>query len=113
MPFDRAATASRPAAPRAGLWRLPAHGPEPHSSAPPASGLRSQAHELEATLLLEARTGNADARARLIKALTPLIGSVARTYCHVPGIDRAELIQEGVVGVLRALERFNPDLGPP
>jgi RNA polymerase sigma factor (sigma-70 family) len=64
-------------------------------------------------LLLEARTGNVDARGRLIKALTPLIGSVARTYCHVPGIDRSELMQEGVVGVLRALERFNPDLGTP
>jgi RNA polymerase sigma factor (sigma-70 family) len=31
----------------------------------------------------------------------------------VPGIDRSELMQEGVVGVLRALERFNPDLGTP
>jgi RNA polymerase sigma factor (sigma-70 family) len=42
-----------------------------------------------------------------------LIGSVARTYFHVPGVDRSELMQEGVVGVLRALERFNPDLGTP
>jgi RNA polymerase sigma factor (sigma-70 family) len=64
-------------------------------------------------LLLEARDGRGDARGRLIKAFTPLIGSVARTYCHVPGVDRAELMQEGVVGVLRALERFNPDLGTP
>jgi RNA polymerase primary sigma factor len=69
--------------------------------------------EREATLLMEARDGRGDARARLIKTFTPLIGSMARTYCHVPGVERSELMQEGVVGVLRALERFNPDLGTP
>jgi RNA polymerase primary sigma factor len=74
---------------------------------------RLHTQELEVTLLLEARSGRVDARARLIKTFTPLIGSVARTYCHVPGVDRSELMQEGVVGVLRALERFNPDLGTP
>jgi RNA polymerase sigma factor (sigma-70 family) len=62
---------------------------------------------------LEARGGSAEARARLIRSFTPLIGSVARTYSHVPGVDRSELMQEGVVGVLRALERFNPELGTP
>jgi RNA polymerase primary sigma factor len=72
-----------------------------------------QTRELEATLILEARDGHGDARARLIKMFTPLIGSMARTYCHVPGVERSELMQEGVVGVLRALERFNPDLGTP
>jgi RNA polymerase primary sigma factor len=69
--------------------------------------------EREVTLLLEARNGRGDARARLIKTFTPLIGSVARTYRHVPGVDRSELMQEGVVGVLRALQRFDPDLGTP
>jgi RNA polymerase sigma factor (sigma-70 family) len=63
--------------------------------------------------LLDARRGDADARARLVESFTPLIGSVARTYCHVPGVDRSELMQDGVVGVLRALDRFNPDLGTP
>ncbi|HEV7584299.1 MAG TPA: sigma-70 family RNA polymerase sigma factor [Solirubrobacteraceae bacterium] len=54
-----------------------------------------------------------DARARLIQTFTPLIGSVARTYAHVPGVDRSELMQEGVVGLLRALERFDPSLRTP
>jgi RNA polymerase sigma factor (sigma-70 family) len=62
---------------------------------------------------MAARSGRGDARARLITAFTPLIGSVARTYMHVPGVDRSELMQEGFVGVLRALERFDPDLGTP
>jgi RNA polymerase sigma factor (sigma-70 family) len=78
-----------------------------------ASGPRPSSHEQECRLLLEAREGRGDSRACLIKAFTPLIGSVARTYCHVPGVDRTELMQEGVVGVLRALERFDPDLGTP
>jgi RNA polymerase sigma factor (sigma-70 family) len=43
----------------------------------------------------------------------PLIGSVARIYAGVPGVDRQELVQEGVVGLLRALERYDPELGTP
>src|SRR5438105_7472654 len=74
---------------------------------------RSCFNQLETTLIIEARDGRGDARARLVRTFTPLIGSVARTYCHVPGVDRSELMQEGVVGVLRALERFNPELGTP
>jgi RNA polymerase primary sigma factor len=74
---------------------------------------RPGTHQPEATLVIEARDGRAGARARLIGIFTPLIGSVARTYTHVPGVDRSELMQEGVVGLLRALERFDPDLGTP
>jgi RNA polymerase sigma factor (sigma-70 family) len=72
-----------------------------------------EAGECEATLLREAQRGRGDARVRLIKTFTPLIGSVARTYHRVPGIERSELMQEGVVGMLRAVERFNPDRGTP
>jgi RNA polymerase primary sigma factor len=98
--------ASRPGEPRSGLRRS---FPRASDARPP--GARSQ--DPEAALLLEAGRGDADARARLVESFTPLIGSVARTYCHVPGVDRSELMQEGVVGVLRALDRFNPDLGTP
>jgi RNA polymerase primary sigma factor len=83
------------------------------AGATPAAERRPHGREIEATLILEARDGRGDARARLIKTFTPLIGSMARTYCHVPGVERSELMQEGVVGVLRALERFDPDLGTP
>jgi RNA polymerase primary sigma factor len=43
----------------------------------------------------------------------PLIGSVARIYRGRAQIDRGELMQEGVVGLLRALERFDPTMGTP
>ncbi len=43
----------------------------------------------------------------------PLIASVARLYRDSPRIERMELLQEGVVGLLRALERYDPTRGTP
>ncbi len=69
--------------------------------------------ETQSELLLAARLDRPHARARLVESFMPLIGSVARIYAHVPAVDRAELIQEGVTGVLRALKRYDPELGTP
>ena len=69
--------------------------------------------ETQSELVLAARLNRPHARARLVESFMPLIGSVARIYAYVPAVDRSELIQEGVVGVLRALERFDPELGTP
>jgi RNA polymerase sigma factor (sigma-70 family) len=63
--------------------------------------------------VLAARAHQRGARAQLVESFMPLIGSVARTYSRVPAVDRCELMQEGVVGVLRALDRFDPQLGTP
>jgi RNA polymerase sigma factor (sigma-70 family) len=52
-------------------------------------------------------------RDRLVETFTPLIGGVARLYRNTPGVDREELMQEGVVGLLRALERYDPAFGAP
>jgi RNA polymerase primary sigma factor len=113
MSADPAATAVASAARNPALARPSPHRYEAPASAGPASRQRSHARDVEVTLLLEARDGRGDARARLIRAFNPLIGSVARTYRDVPGVDRSELMQEGVVGLLRALERFDADLGTP
>jgi len=50
-------------------------------------------------------------RDRLVRAYLPLIGSVARTYVGTGNVERLELMQEGIVGLLRALQRFDPELG--
>lgn len=68
---------------------------------------------VERTLVREAMAGDPEARAALVEAFLPLIGSVARNYRSTPRITRVELMQEGVVGLLRALERYNPELGVP
>ncbi len=67
----------------------------------------------EHELILAAVAGNRHARARLVEEFLPLIGSVARNYRSSPGISRTELVQEGVVGLLRALERYEPARGTP
>jgi RNA polymerase sigma factor (sigma-70 family) len=47
-----------------------------------------------------------------VDAFMPLISSAARTY-RSGQVQRVELLQEGVVGLLRALERYDPDRGIP
>src|SRR5919205_3975292 len=42
----------------------------------------------------------------------PLIAAMARTY-RSGQVQRQELLQEGAVGVLRALERYEPERGIP
>jgi RNA polymerase primary sigma factor len=71
----------------------------------------SAAHERR--LVLAAGAGDSLARGRLVESLTPLIGSIARTYRGAQQVEAEELMQAGVVGLLRALERFDPDLGTP
>jgi RNA polymerase primary sigma factor len=69
--------------------------------------------EVERDLVIAAEGGDANARARLVDAFLPTIGSVARLYRNSSAVDRGELMQEGVVGLLRALERYDPDVGAP
>jgi RNA polymerase sigma factor (sigma-70 family) len=69
--------------------------------------------EVERGLVLAAAGGDSLARERLVEAFLPLIGSVARGYRSTVGVDRSELMQEGVVGLLRALERYDGRMGTP
>jgi len=62
----------------------------------------------ERALVSAAASGDQAARDQLVESFTPLIASVARTYRDTTSVDRAELLQEGVVGLLRAAQRFDP-----
>jgi RNA polymerase sigma factor (sigma-70 family) len=68
---------------------------------------------VEQRLVREAIAGDRHARAQLVEAFLPLIGSVARNYRSSQQITRTELVQEGVVGLLRALERYDRSIGVP
>jgi RNA polymerase primary sigma factor len=68
---------------------------------------------VERQLVQAARAGDRRAREQLVEAFLPLIAGVARVYRGSPTITRLELMQEGVVGLLRALERYDPELGVP
>ena len=50
---------------------------------------------------------------KLIEEHMPLIEAIASTYRFTPRIERRELLQEGVVGLLRARERYDPGRGVP
>jgi len=70
------------------------------------------APQVEQRLAADAKAGDAAARARLVEAFMPLIASTARGY-RGARVERAELLQEGVVGLLRALEGYDPSRGVP
>jgi RNA polymerase primary sigma factor len=67
----------------------------------------------ERRLVQAAKDGDRRAREELVEAFLPLIAGVARVYRGSASITRVELMQEGVVGLLRALERYDPALGVP
>jgi RNA polymerase sigma factor (sigma-70 family) len=73
-----------------------------------ASGGGAEAAEL----IRRAQAGDTVARERLIERLLPLVSSLARRF-RTEGLDQTDLIQEGIVGLLRALERYDPDRGVP
>jgi RNA polymerase sigma factor (sigma-70 family) len=68
---------------------------------------------VERRLIDAAQAGDRRARGELVEAFLPLIAGVARVYRSSPTITRLELMQEGVVGLLRALEGYDPELGVP
>lgn len=67
----------------------------------------------EQRLVTAAQAGDRRAREELVEAFLPLIARVARVYRGSETITRLELMQEGVVGLLRALERYDPELQVP
>jgi RNA polymerase sigma factor (sigma-70 family) len=63
-------------------------------------------------LAVRAQAGDRVAREQLIEQLLPLVSSYARKF-PTEGLEPTDLLQEGVVGVLRALDRYQPELGVP
>lgn len=48
---------------------------------------------------------------RYVGANQGLVGTIAARYARLSGLSRADLHQEGNLGLLRAIERFDPDRG--
>jgi RNA polymerase primary sigma factor len=66
----------------------------------------------ERSLVRRAAAGDRQAREHLVEAFLPLIGAMARSYRTSSGVGRLELMQDGVVGLLRALARYDAQVGP-
>jgi RNA polymerase primary sigma factor len=69
--------------------------------------------ELPREVIVAAKNGAPRARESVVDAHLPLINAMARRYAVSPHIERLELVQEGVVGLLQALQRYDPDRGVP
>lgn len=59
------------------------------------------------------KTGDRTARDRLLLHYLPIVRAVAaRLGAVLPlSVDRADLVSDGIVGLIEALDRFDPDLG--
>ncbi len=63
----------------------------------------------EGTLARKVRDGDAGARELLIRANLRLVVSVAKRYVN-RGLPLLDLVEEGNLGLMRAVERFDPDV---
>jgi len=64
----------------------------------------------EIELATRTRKGDTEAREQLIRANLPLVVKIAKSYDGI-GVPLLDLISEGNIGLVRAVERFDPSKG--
>jgi RNA polymerase sigma factor (sigma-70 family) len=69
--------------------------------------------EQERALVVAAEGGDADACRQLVDSFLPAIGAVARRINTSGRVQRSELMQEGVAGLLFAARRYDPRMETP
>ena len=65
----------------------------------------------EKDLALRAKNGDVEAKRVLVQANLKLVLTIARKAIHVSKLPLVDLIQEGNLGLMIAVEKFNPNLG--
>ena len=65
----------------------------------------------ETELILKAKQGDINSRNELIEFNLKLIEKIAQKSIQTTTLTKSDLIQEGIFGLLTALEKFNPTLG--
>ena len=65
----------------------------------------------EKELAVKAKNGDLYAKQQLINANLKLVLTIARKAIHVSKLPLVDLIQEGNIGLMVAIEKFNPELG--
>ena len=67
----------------------------------------------ERRLIVAGQAGDDAARAELLEAFRPLVESIASRYDKEDRVGRGELVKAGGLGLVRALERYDPVNGTP
>lgn len=67
-------------------------------------------HEEQSALALEAQKGNKQARDKIVNANLRFVVNVAKNYQN-HGLDLVDLISEGNIGLLTAVDKFQPEKG--
>lgn len=65
----------------------------------------------EKELAVKAKNGDLKAKKELVQSNLKLVLTIARKAIHVSKLPLVDLIQEGNLGLMVAVEKFNPDLG--
>ena len=64
----------------------------------------------EIDLARRARAGDDTARRKLAESNLRLVCNIAKKY-STPGISFEDLVQEGTIGLMRAIDRYDPEMG--
>lgn len=67
-------------------------------------------HEEEISLARKAREGDEEAKKELVRRNLRLVVSIAKRYVN-QGLSFLDLVQEGNLGLMKAVDKFNVDLG--
>jgi RNA polymerase primary sigma factor len=86
---------------------------EARAQAPARSACAWRRPVVERRVILAAKRGQCRERDQVVEAFMPLIARVAGAYRGSRNIGRDEFMQSGVVGLLQALERYDPSLETP
>lgn len=69
---------------------------------------REFASEKDDEKVIEAQNGDKDAQEFILKKYKNLVKSHAKQY-HINGADKEDLIQEGMIGLYKAIRDYNPE----
>ena len=75
------------------------------------SKIKSLSQEEEQELAMQAKSGSVEAKQKLIEAHLKLVIIIARKVIHSSKLPMIDLIQEGNVGLIAAVDKFNPTFG--
>ena len=76
-----------------------------------ANSFKNLSAEEEKEAALKAKNGDKNAKKILVQSNLKLVLTIARKAIHVSRIPLIDLIQEGNLGLMVAVEKFNPELG--